>query len=375
MNSNQNSDNSNREKTIKIIQTDNNQIAIQLTPTLPNFPTKTDHKPAEEIPFQEKPSEETSSEEKPSEVKKSEEIPADNNQIAIKVTPTLPNLPSPSEEKPLEINTLEEKPSEVKPLEMKALEIKLSEVKPSEINKSDEQKLLQVILKSEEDYLLLILPSETETTTTLTWGEILEQIKIRLSGNERFWQAQTAVHLKVKDRLLDARQLQAIADLLNEFQLQLILIDTNRRATAVTAATAGYSVAQKALFTHEKFTESNPILADTLYLQTTIRSGTEINHPGTVVIWGDVNPGGRVVAIGDILIWGRLKGFAHAGSQGNTSAVIMALQMQPTQLRIADYIARSPENTPNQFYPETAYITPEGIRITRASDFPKMSRK
>jgi septum site-determining protein MinC len=42
-----------------------------------------------------------------------------------------------------------------------------------------------------------------------------------------------------------------------------------------------------------------------------------------------------------------------------------------TQLRIGDYLARSPETPPAQFYPEVAYVTPEGIRIAKAADFPK----
>jgi septum site-determining protein MinC len=47
----------------------------------------------------------------------------------------------------------------------------------------------------------------------------------------------------------------------------------------------------------------------------------------------------------------------------------MALQMEPTQLRIADAVARAPETPPAQFYPEVAYVTPQGIRIARATDF------
>ncbi|PLZ37043.1 septation ring formation regulator EzrA, partial [Fischerella thermalis WC542] len=94
-------------------------------------------------------------------------------------------------------------------------------------------------------------------------------------------------------------------------------------------------------------------------------------HPGSVIILGDVNPGGIVVADGDILVWGRLRGVAHAGARGNRECLIMALQMEPTQLRIADAVARAPEKLPMQFYPEVAYVTHQGIRIGRASDFSK----
>jgi septum site-determining protein MinC len=88
-----------------------------------------------------------------------------------------------------------------------------------------------------------------------------------------------------------------------------------------------------------------------------------------VIILGDINPGGMVIADGDILVWGRLRGVAHAGAGGNRECLIMALQMEPTQLRIADAVARAPEKTLTQSYPEVAHITPQGIRIAKATEF------
>jgi len=236
----------------------------------------------------------------------------------------------------------------------------------------EEKRNLQVHLKSEDGALLLILPTEAETTNT-DWSDLWEQLKHRLNGGERFWQPRASVHLMAQDRLLDGRQLQEIVTALSEAQLQLKRVCTNRRQTAVAAATAGYSVEQQAPFSSltQKPKSSVQTLADPLYLETTVRSGIEIRHPGTVVILGDLNPGGTVVAAGDILVWGRLRGVAHAGAYGNSQCLILALQMEPTQLRIADYVARAPETPPPQFYPEVAYVTPEGIRIARSADFSK----
>lgn len=231
----------------------------------------------------------------------------------------------------------------------------------------------QVRLKSHEGRILLILPSESETNPTTSWTDMWEQLKLRLSAGERFWQPNIEVHLMAKDQLLDGRQLQAIADALTEEQLKLKLVHTSRRQTAVAAAAAGYSVEQSPPVVSLS-SKQNPVpqlMVDPLYLQMTVRSGIEIRHPGTVVILGDVNPGGSIIAAGDIVIWGRLRGFTYAGSEGNSQSLIMALQMEPTQLRIANHVARAPETQPAQFYPEVAYVTPEGIRIARASDFPK----
>lgn len=228
----------------------------------------------------------------------------------------------------------------------------------------------QVRFKSEEGRLVLILPAEAVPSTS-SWSDIWQQLKQRLNGGDRFWQPNTTVYLMAADRLLDGRQLQAIADALAEVQLQLKRVYTSRRQTAVAAATAGYCVEQQASVVNQTLSSSSVPLAEPLYLQMTVRSGIEIRHSGTVILLGDLNPGGIVVANGDILIWGRLRGIAHAGADGNSKCLIMALHMEPTQLRIADYVARAPTTQLTQVYPEIAHVTPEGIRISIAADFSK----
>ena len=50
-----------------------------------------------------------------------------------------------------------------------------------------------------------------------------------------------------------------------------------------------------------------------------------------------------VSANGDVMIWGRLLGIAHAGKFGNMQAKISALHLRPVQLRIADKVAKGPD--------------------------------
>jgi septum site-determining protein MinC len=89
-----------------------------------------------------------------------------------------------------------------------------------------------------------------------------------------------------------------------------------------------------------------------LILRETIRSGRSIYHEGHVVVIGDVNPGAEVIAAGDVVVWGKLRGLVHAGALGDKSAVICALELIPTQLRIADQIAISPQDQRRQATPE-----------------------
>jgi len=97
-------------------------------------------------------------------------------------------------------------------------------------------------------------------------------------------------------------------------------------------------------------------LVEGLVVRRTLRSGQSLRHPGHVVIIGDVNPGAEVVAGGDILVWGRVRGMVHAGALGDEGAVICALDLDPTQLRIAGHIARSPEELLRKPVPEMASV-------------------
>ena len=239
-----------------------------------------------------------------------------------------------------------------------------------QLQKADQN--IQVQLKTQGERLLLILPSESQVPPSeFSWWEIWQQMKQRLNAGDRLRKPNTALHLVAKDRLLDNRQLQDLAETLNTYQIQLKSVATSRRQTAIVACTLGYSVEQIQIETplSADFQTTPTPLADALYLQMTVRSGVEIRHAGTVIILGDVNPSGIIIADGDILVWGRLRGVAHAGAGGNQESLIMALQMEPTQLRIADAVARAPEKSLTNFLPEVAHITDEGIRIVKAADF------
>jgi septum site-determining protein MinC len=78
-------------------------------------------------------------------------------------------------------------------------------------------------------------------------------------------------------------------------------------------------------------------------VERTLRSGFSVRHAGHVVVIGDVNAGAQVIAGGSVLVWGRMRGMVHAGADGNEKAVVCALDLSPTQLRIAGLIATTPQ--------------------------------
>lgn len=242
-----------------------------------------------------------------------------------------------------------------------------------ELSPSVLERYAQIHLKSEDDRLLLILPKAGRDETGNEWTEIVAGLKYYLKNTGQSWPARTRVHLLAGDRLLDTRQLQSIANALQDADLELHSIGTGRRQTAVAAATAGYNVEQ-ARGNPDFLGEERPktaLVAEPLYLKTTIRSGIEIRHPGTVILMGDLNPGGSIVAEGDIHICGSLRGVAHAGARGDRTAVIFCLRMEPTQLRIADLVARPPAVSPDRVEPEIACVSEGNIRIIGAYNFSK----
>jgi septum site-determining protein MinC len=86
-----------------------------------------------------------------------------------------------------------------------------------------------------------------------------------------------------------------------------------------------------------------------------LRSGGRVEFDGNVVVIGDVNPGAEIVAGGSVIVWGRLRGVVHAGAQGDEKAVVCALELVPTQLRIAGEIAISPKKQ-GKIHPEVASL-------------------
>lgn len=74
-----------------------------------------------------------------------------------------------------------------------------------------------------------------------------------------------------------------------------------------------------------------------------LRSGQILRKAESIVVIGDVNPGAQVISSGDVIVWGRLRGIAYAGVDGNRKSVVAALDFVPTQLRIANLTAIAPE--------------------------------
>ena len=81
----------------------------------------------------------------------------------------------------------------------------------------------------------------------------------------------------------------------------------------------------------------------TQFYRGTLRSGQTLESETGIVVVGDVNPGAAVMANGSIVVLGAVKGSVYAGLGGDDSAFIVALDMDPIQIRIGNILAKSPD--------------------------------
>ncbi len=84
---------------------------------------------------------------------------------------------------------------------------------------------------------------------------------------------------------------------------------------------------------------------DAMIVHATLRSGQKIETENSIVLVGDVNYGAEIVAGGDVIVLGILRGVVHAGAydENGGGRFIFSLDLQPTQLRIGSVISRGTE--------------------------------
>lgn len=193
-----------------------------------------------------------------------------------------------------------------------------------------------LVIKGTKDGLLITLGDGE-------WPEVAGGLLARLSETPEFFRGARIV-LQVGARAIGAADLGRLRDDLADHQVALRTVLSDSGTTQAAAQALGLEVA----LPQTSATDAEPSIDpeergdDALFIRRTLRSGRSIHHPGHVIVVGDVNAGAEVVAGGDVVVWGRVRGVVHAGAMGDEAAVVCALDLAPTQLRIAGHIAISP---------------------------------
>ena len=216
-----------------------------------------------------------------------------------------------------------------------------------------------VDIKGIRDGLLIRVKDHPDVAVAEVLAEELARKRAFLAGSR--------IAVDVGRRALDDDQLTALGQLFEANALTLWAVLAEDAATREAARRAGLATRLSGSATDldgnalagpgngSEPAAKEPPAANALLLRETIRSGRSVWHDGHVVIVGDVNPGAEVMAAGSVIVWGRLRGLVHAGALGDATAVICALELNPTQLRIAGHIAVAPDNGPGRA-PEQAAV-------------------
>ncbi|HPH97966.1 MAG TPA: septum site-determining protein MinC [Anaerolineaceae bacterium] len=196
------------------------------------------------------------------------------------------------------------------------------------------------------------------------WNDLKEALFRQIEDKAAFFQG-ARMALDVGPHVIHAAEMGVLRDRLAEKNITLWAVLSTSQVTEHTAQNLGLVIRLvSARPETEAQAEALSRMADTtissseeraLFVQRTLRSGYKIEFPGHVTVVGDVNAGAEVIAGGSVLIWGKLRGVVHAGAGGDEKAVVCAMELTPTQLRIASKVAIPPKRK-GKLLPEMAFI-------------------
>lgn len=192
---------------------------------------------------------------------------------------------------------------------------------------------------------------------TSSFEDIISEIAEKIKDSAKFFgNAKSAISFEGKK--LSSKEQQEIIDIVSQnSSLDIVcIIDTEREEQFKAAVEATKETAIENVVSN---------VTGGQFYRGTLRSGQVLESDASVVILGDVNPGAKVISGGNVVILGSLKGTVYAGLCGDYSAFVVALDMYPVQIRIADIIARCSDKPKKNAKLETkiAYVENGNIYI------------
>ncbi|HAZ90909.1 MAG TPA: septum site-determining protein MinC [Eubacterium sp.] len=198
------------------------------------------------------------------------------------------------------------------------------------------------------------------------FDKVKEELTKKMEESKKFFnEANVGISFSGK-QLTDSEQQELIKVITSTTALNVVcIIDTEEETERIFLNAVGRAKAMNTIATGNVAAKKDTYSTADTYHRGTIRSGQTLESDSTVVIVGDVNPGANIIAGGSIVVLGTLKGIVHAGCKGDSNAFVAALNLRPSQIRIGDIIARSPDDvkTKEKYIPQIAYISDGNICI------------
>jgi septum site-determining protein MinC len=164
------------------------------------------------------------------------------------------------------------------------------------------------------------------------WNALMQELEKQLARpNASAFFHGARVHVETGNRFLQETERAQLERTLSAHNIHL--------GETMPTVTASPSAHQERIDTYTRQNGTTEVLM----IRRVVRSGQVIHHAGPVVVYGDVNDGSEIIAAGDVLIFGKLRGVVHAGAGGDDQATIGAFALSPPQIRIGNHIARAPE--------------------------------
>lgn len=204
-----------------------------------------------------------------------------------------------------------------------------------------------VIIKGNKYGIIVVLDHD------LKYEELKIEIAKKFRESSKFFdKAQMAVSFEGRE-LTNEQQRDILNIIAEETQLHVVCVIDNDSKTE--------EIFKKTL--DEKLMELSNSTGQ--FYKGNLRSGQVLESETSIIIIGDVNPGARIVSKGNIIVLGKLRGTVFAGASGNVNSFVVALDMLPGQIRIAETIARSPDNPIKETVkePKIAFLEGENIYI------------
>lgn len=176
-----------------------------------------------------------------------------------------------------------------------------------------------VVIKGNKSGMTVYLDPE------IPFEQLLEDIARKFHESAKFWgSVQMALTLEGRE-LTAEEEVQIVNVITDNSDVEILcLLDTDAKRI---------ERCERAL--NEKLMELSSSTGQ--FYRGSIKRGDTLESESSIVVIGDVNHGGKVIAKGNIIVLGELKGSAHAGAAGNQNAVVVAIEMAPVHLKIADF--------------------------------------
>ncbi|WP_315265853.1 septum site-determining protein MinC [Selenomonas noxia] len=204
----------------------------------------------------------------------------------------------------------------------------------------------KIKIKGENDGLMLEFPPD------LSFLEIVEELSRKLDSGSGFFLRGTLVRVPrnrfSKEELAELQELFRTHGLICRLEKPVPM----RSASPVPPSPKPAAVS----VSPQEAMQDAPELQRMLVIDKTLRGGQAVETEGSVIVFGNVNPGAQITAGGSVDIRGTCRGLVHAGAAGDSTAFIIADHLMPTQIRIANYVARSPDEPEDFGKAERAYV-------------------